>query len=86
MSSKPSICKLRGYQTYDTSLPQCFFDRVLDSIKNPDEIIEGHPWGHFVWLYKKEGSNELLGGIPAPITMAAEMWLKKHQPEVLDLL
>lgn len=79
--SKDDICKLRGYQTYDHALPQDFFDRVLKSINDPEELIEGHPWGHFVWLYKRANSSELLFGVPAPLTMAAEMWLKKHQPE-----
>ena len=80
---KADLCRRKGYQTYDTSLPQAFFDRVLESINNPDELIEGHPWGHFVWLYKKAGSNRLLGGVPAPLTLTAELWLKKHQPEAL---
>ena len=83
--TKDDLCKQRGYQTYDCSLPQGFFDEVLKSIKDPDELIEGHPWSHFVWLYKMIGSSELLGGVPAPLTMTAELWLKKHQPQALEL-
>ena len=73
---------MRGYATYDNALPQDFFDEVLNSIKDPNDPLQGHPWAHFVWLFRKENSNELLFGIPAPISVAGENWLRKHKPEI----
>jgi hypothetical protein len=51
--------------TFDTALPQEFYDMVYDTLRD-------HPWCHFVWAYPAG----VLCGCPCPKTHKAKAWLE----------
>lgn len=67
MSETRSEVAMRlGYSSYDLSLPQRFFDSIMQILTLMGAKVT-HPWAHFVWVYEdKNGSYTF--GIPGPLT------------------
>lgn len=77
--TKQKVCNLLGYKSWDSSLPQSWFnwaDKELQSFC-PDN---NHPWSHFVWLYRDKKDSYGAMGVPAPISKIGRAFLKKHYP------
>jgi hypothetical protein len=68
--TKDKICRMLGYKTYDTALPQSFFDDVQDGMRGE------HPWVHFVWVYEDKNGSCGIGGVAGPLTSKARNWLE----------
>ena len=60
--------------TYDTALPQPFFDRVSES-------VEWHPWSGFVWGYP-EG---MMSGLPLALNDMALDWCVEEGVPCMDM-
>ena len=65
-----------GYGSYDTSLPQRFFDTMMEILRNMGvDVI--NPSAHFVWGYSdKNGSYTF--GIPGPLTETGKRGLEVY--------
>lgn len=64
--TKAEACKQLGYKSYDTALPQGWFDMMRIKLKDrfPSNY---HPWSHFVWVYE-DNDGSYLGGKPGAIS------------------
>ena len=74
--NKLKICRLLGYESFDTAIPQPWFEMIADELeeagaKNP------HPWVHFVWLYRDKTQSYGGNGVPGPISSFGRDLLKK---------
>jgi len=65
-----------GYETYDLSLPQRFFDTMMKILRNMGvDVI--NPSAHFVWVYEdKDGSYTF--GVPGPLTEIGKRGLEVY--------
>lgn len=77
--TKKTVCNLLGYKSWDSALPQSWFNWANEKLKafSPDN---NHPWSHFVWLYSDKHGSYGAMGMPAPISSIGRAFLKKEYP------
>ena len=79
VKNKLKICRLLGYESFDTELPQAWFNMIASELHEAGALEKtgsSHPWVHFVWLYRDKKQSYSFG-VPGPITSFGRDLLKK---------